>query len=166
MPEAASTPPSSTPPLPSPSADRSPSSPSSLPPAPAAADATSPGGLGTILLVEADEDVREVAAHVLGVAGYVVRVAANTAEALRLAGEKGPVHLLLADTSLPDAVGLALRLRFRYPNVQAIFLSVYPTEVVCPPRLRGAAAPVLLKPFGAADLLAVVRQALAGTAAC
>jgi two-component system cell cycle response regulator CpdR len=116
-----------------------------------------PGNTGTVLLVETDDAVRAVAARVLGEAGYVALAVANADQALRAAEEKGPVHLLVADLSVPEAAGgeLAGRLARCTSDVQVLYLSVYPSEVV------GAGAALLVKPFGAAELLQAVRQALA-----
>jgi CheY-like chemotaxis protein len=116
------------------------------------------GGTGTVLLVESDDAVRAVAARVLGEAGYAVRAAATAGEAVRLAEEKGPVHLLVADLSVPEVRGgqLARRVALRNPDLRTLYLSVYPPEVLYPP------AALLAKPFGAAQLLCAARQALAG----
>ncbi len=127
-----------------------------------------PGGTGTVLLIDGDDAVCEVAARVLSAAGYVVHAATTADEALRLAGEKGPLHLLVVDLSIPDAGGkLAQRLALRRPDVPVLYLSVYPAEVVDPPPVPGHRAAVLAKPFGSRELLWAVRQAMAGTlAAC
>jgi DNA-binding response OmpR family regulator len=96
-------------------------------------------------------------------------VAANADDALRLADEKGPLHLLVVDLPVPDASGdeLPRRLALCRPDVPVLYLSVYPAEVVDLPPVPGSRMAVLAKPFGSRELLWAVRQALAGTlAAC
>lgn len=62
----------------------------------------------TILLVEDDESVRELAHAVLAEAGYqVIAASGETAQALRHEIE-GPLHLLLTDVIMPRISGREL----------------------------------------------------------
>ena len=78
----------------------------------------------TILLVEDEAFVREVACEVLSRAGYRVLKAGNAKEAVKIFREHaGEVHLLLTDVVLPDRNGrdLATELAALGDGVKSIF---------------------------------------------
>jgi two-component system, cell cycle sensor histidine kinase and response regulator CckA len=81
----------------------------------------------TILLVENNQALREMASHLLSRLGYIVMTAANGIEALSLIEQhdKKPIDLLFADTvmSSTDGKNLSERMLVLYPNVK-IFLPV------------------------------------------
>ena len=120
------------------------------------------GGSGTVLLVEDDEDLRQLASEILKAAGYAVVEAADPLEALTVS-DRGPeaIDLLLTDMVMPAMRGpeLAARLRPTCPALKVLFMSGYTAET-------GAAAPAgepsafLQKPFTPHDLTKAVRDAL------
>ena len=60
----------------------------------------------TILLVEDDEGVRELAREVLQARGYAVMAAATPREAIEIcAREEGPIDLLITDAVMPGMSG-------------------------------------------------------------
>lgn len=133
----------------------------------AARDAGAPalaGGSETILLVEDEKSLINVASRVLSRLGYTLLVASTADAALRqLAGHQGPIHLLLTDMMLPDKDGVALarEVTARRPQTRVLFMSGYSEEAL---RLRsavGAGYRLLEKPFTLEGLAAAVRQALA-----
>jgi len=66
-------------------------------------------GAETILLVEDEEGVRELAAIVLQSYGYTLLVAHSGADALQSAERhKGPIHLLVSDVVMPNMSGRQL----------------------------------------------------------
>src|SRR5262249_38034223 len=68
-----------------------------------------PRGTETVLLVEDEEAVRELAVTVLSRLGYRVLEAAEAAAAIAVAeNHGGPVHLLITDVVLPGLSGLRL----------------------------------------------------------
>ncbi len=88
-----------------------------------ASDSTSNQVTRTILLVEDEAFVREVAYEVLSRAGYRVLTAGNATEALQAFREHaGAVQLLLTDVVLPDRNGcdLALELAALCDGVKSI----------------------------------------------
>jgi two-component system, cell cycle sensor histidine kinase and response regulator CckA len=91
--------------------------------APGAAPAD--GVFGTILVVEDDEAVRELAARVLRRAGHRVLVAASGEEALAEAERGTGFDLLVADIVMPGMSGteLAERLRRQRPDLPILFTS-------------------------------------------
>jgi len=115
-----------------------------------------------ILLVEDEDDVREITAQVLASGGYRVLQAAGPAEALHLAAEHpGPIDLLLTDVVMPERNGveLAEQVRRLRPRLIAIFMSGYAqTEVFRKGSARSAMH--IQKPFTVRSLLARIAQAL------
>jgi CheY-like chemotaxis protein len=120
------------------------------------------GGTESLLLVEDDPLVREMAARALRGGGYRVLVAASGAEALQLATLEVGLRLVVTDVVLPglDGKGLADELVRRLPGLRVLFISGYEREVVGQHGVDDAGAEFLPKPFTAAALLASVRGLL------
>lgn len=135
----------------------------SLPAGEAGAAAGLPAGTETILLVEDEKALMNVASRVLARLGYSVLLAASGEAALAQARQHdGPIHLLLTDLVLPgmDGVTLAKQLRTLRPEVRVLYMSGFSEDVL---RLRGAAEPgfvLLEKPFTLEGLASNVRAAL------
>jgi two-component system cell cycle sensor histidine kinase/response regulator CckA len=120
-------------------------------------------GSETVLLVEDDEEVRSVAAEMLGKQGYTVLVARNGAEALRLAEQHaGPIPLLVTDVVMPRIGGreLAARLRELRPDIEVLFMSGHTEHLVMSDRQSLPSDAFLQKPFRAEVLARKVRQVL------
>jgi PAS domain S-box-containing protein len=130
----------------------------------AAAQVAAPGN-GTILLVEDNEQVRDLAGTILRRQGYTVLAAENGWAALELMERyDGPVHLLLTDVVMPGMSGgeLSARLTGRFPGLRVLYMSGYTENVICH---RGVAKPgvnFIQKPFSGQYLTARVRQVLEG----
>ncbi|HEY7434644.1 MAG TPA: response regulator [Methylomirabilota bacterium] len=117
----------------------------------------------TILVVEDEGDVRELAREVLEMNGYTVLEALDVADATRLAQtHPGPIDLLVTDVVMPGASGpeLARRLRAQRPDLRVLCMSGYPESA--DRRLEGEAGwnAWLQKPFTPAGLMAKVRDCL------
>ena len=87
----------------------------------------------TILLVEDETPVREVASRMLNKAGYVVLQAAGGEEALRLCEKyPGRIDLLLTDIVLPGMNGLEVfrRVSGQRPEIKVLYMSGYTGETV------------------------------------
>ena len=116
-----------------------------------------------ILVVEDDDQVRNVVSKGLPRLGYEVLVVRNAEEALALV-EKHPgrIDLLLTDVVMPGLSGpqLADKLTARRPETRVVFMSGYP-EAQDPSlgfALNGRS--YLQKPFALADLAEKIRQSL------
>ncbi len=124
------------------------------------------GGGETILLVEDEPALRELASRILRAHGYTVLDAGNGEEALRVAGRQpGPLHLLLTDVIMPIMGGLeiAVELRNARPGLRILFMSGYTDDLfLASPDLRQGTF-FLQKPFTSKVLLASVRAALTET---
>jgi two-component system, cell cycle sensor histidine kinase and response regulator CckA len=117
------------------------------------------GGSETVLLVEDEESVRQLAREVLETGGYQVLEAPDGGQALQLAEQHaGPIALLLTDVVMPGITGpdLARRLGARRPELKVLFVSGYLERGAGGP--GPAASPFLQKPFTADVLAGKVRE--------
>ena len=123
-----------------------------------AAVPASEAGSETILLIEDDDAVREIARRVLTNNGYAVIEARYGSEALELATDDASIDLVLSDVVMPGLSGpeVVARLQARRPGLAALFMSGYAPE--SEGSLGGAE--LVRKPFTAAQLLSMVRAAL------
>jgi len=121
------------------------------------------GGSETILVVDDEEGVREVASQYLSSRGYKVLSAESGAQALELAGtQSGPIHVLVTDTVMPGMSGpaLAKKLLAARPETKVLYISGYAedTSLLEDARARGDA--FLQKPFGLDSLAEKLRAIL------
>jgi two-component system cell cycle sensor histidine kinase/response regulator CckA len=124
---------------------------------------TRPVGTETVLVVEDEQAVRNIARRILEGAGYAVLTAASGGEAL-LTCERHPseIHLVLTDVVMPQMSGKDLvdRLASIRPGVRAVFMSGYTGEVILKHGLLEAGTQFIGKPFTQAELLQKVRYVL------
>jgi PAS domain S-box-containing protein len=117
----------------------------------------------TVLVVEDEGPVREVAGRILSEGGYAVLAAPDGMEALRICREHtGPIDLLLTDVVMPGLSGpdLVEQARLLRPDVRALYVSGYPEDFLARRHDVDQATTLLGKPFTAQTLLRVVRFAL------
>ncbi|HEU4348034.1 MAG TPA: ATP-binding protein [Actinoplanes sp.] len=134
--------------------------------APAASAPASTSGHGeTLLVVEDEAALREVAGRILSGAGYRVLAADGGAQALDLAARhEGPIDLLVSDVVMPGMLGkeLAERLVESRPGTRVLYMSGYAQPVLASQGTLDPGVALLEKPFTAADLLTAVRGRLDG----
>jgi signal transduction histidine kinase/ActR/RegA family two-component response regulator len=137
-------------------------------PRPAAGIRTTPARAGeTILLVEDEEQVRNLTHAMLKRQGYRILEAATVDEALALVrGPEQRIDLLLTDIVMPRMRGteLAKAAKQLRPGLRVLYMSGYTDASVVKRGAIEPGAPFLQKPFTAAALHDKVRHAL-GTAA-
>lgn len=117
----------------------------------------------TILLVEDEAAVRNLAKRILAQKGYRVLEASDGAIALRLAaGHVGEIDLVLSDVAMPNLGGRGMveELKELSPGLRVLFMSGYPKEDVFPEKGAAGRVPYLQKPFTSETLLSEVRAAL------
>jgi PAS domain S-box-containing protein len=120
-------------------------------------------GHACILVVEDNDDVRELAERVLAASGYDVLAAPSGESALALLEDAWQVDLLFTDVIMPGGMnGLQLieRVRALRPELPALVTTGYMDDLQSRGG-RAAALDVLAKPYQQADLLERVRLALA-----
>ena len=137
--------------------------PSAAPAKPAAtADLT---GTGTILLVEDEEGLRALNARGLKSRGYTVLEAENGVDAVAVFEQHGgAVDLVVSDVVMPEMDGPTLlkELRKRNPKLKIVFVSGYAEEAFAKSLPEGQQFSFLAKPFTLKQLIAQVKETMAG----
>src|SRR5215470_12132391 len=124
---------------------------------------TTDGGGETILLVEDEPAVRELARTVLSEQGYKVIEAQNSEDAVRLAGRhRSEIHLLLTDVVMPGMSGrdLANHLTALHPYLRVLYMSGYTNNVFEENGTVEEGLSFLQKPFTPQALTQRVRETL------
>ena len=121
-------------------------------------------GAGTVLVVEDERTVRELAVRILADAGYRVLEAPSPTEAVRTAdAAPGPIDLLLTDVVMPGGVtgvDLANRLVATRPQLEVLYMSGYSEEAAVRFGVPRGEARFLAKPFLPDDLVGKVADLL------
>lgn len=123
-----------------------------------------PHGLETILLVEDDPSLREMAATLLRRLGYTVLAAANGIEALSMKQQRniGHIDLLFTDVVMPHMSGkeLADRVQALFPHTRILFTSAYTEIAIVHQGMLNQGVALLQKPYTPSALAIKVREAL------
>jgi len=122
-------------------------------------------GTETILLVEDEEQVREIALGVLRRYGYLVIPAQNAGEALIITEKyKNSIHLLLTDVVMPQMSGpeLAKRLLAGFPKMKVLCMSGYNDDSVIRHGVLESGMAFFQKPITPTSLARKVREVLDG----
>jgi len=119
-------------------------------------------GLGTILLVEDEDDVLKLVLQTLTHCGYTVLTAGTPGMALQVCTQyPEPIHLLLTDVLMPgmDGKALAERAQQLRPGLRVLYMSGYPAASLAQHGHLPAGLHVLQKPFTSSALMQNVRAA-------
>ncbi len=136
---------------------------------PAAGDGPAParpavlGGSETVLLVEDNESVRNLALSILRRQGYTVLAAENGRAALALLDRHdGQVDLLLTDVVMPEMNGRQLfeALSGSHPRIKVLYMSGYTDDVIAHRGVMDPGVAFIQKPFSLKALAAKVREVL------
>jgi two-component system, cell cycle sensor histidine kinase and response regulator CckA len=122
-----------------------------------------PGGHETILLVEDESSILNMAKMMLEKLGYRVLPAVTPSQAIDLAHEhKAEIRLLIADVVMPEMNGrdLAEEVAALNPEVACLFMSGYSGDVIAHHGMLSEEVHFIQKPFSMQDLAAKVRQVL------
>ncbi|MBE3589662.1 MAG: response regulator transcription factor [Firmicutes bacterium] len=114
-----------------------------------------------VLVIEDDQDIRELVTHHLERAGFRVRVAATAAEGWERFRERAP-DVVVLDLLLPDGHGFDLCRRFREEDkgVGIVMLTALSEEADQVAGLELGADDYVVKPFRPRELVARVRAVL------
>lgn len=123
-----------------------------------------PCGTETVLLVEDDSVVRQLAKIALAEQGYSVLEASDGEQALRVSAENGDldIALLVTDVVMPLMGGKELtdRIKSSRPNMKVLFVSGYADDAAVPRGSSNWGPAILQKPFAPSALALKVRQTL------
>ncbi len=126
--------------------------------------AAPPRGRGeTILLVEDETSLQELASRILTGNGYQVCIALTASEAPSIAGDTGqPIDLLLTDVVMPEMLGneVARQVRAVRPDLPVLYMSGYAQPILDTHGAFADQIDLLEKPFSKATLLTRVRRAI------
>jgi signal transduction histidine kinase/CheY-like chemotaxis protein len=131
--------------------------------APAEVKASPARGSETVLLVEDEEDLRELLEEVLSQQGYRVYAASGGTSALQISEFMDEdIDLMITDVVMPQMSGreLSLKLQSRRPNVRILFLSGYTDDAISHHGVLEPGSAFLQKPFATAELARKVREVL------
>lgn len=117
----------------------------------------------TVLVVEDEDLVLDVASRILTQQGYHVLAARSGAQAMALLdGHAGTIHLLLTDVVMPGATGkeVATMVTELRPEIRVLYMSGYSESVIASQGVIDQGITLLSKPFRAPDLLEHLRAVL------
>jgi len=118
-----------------------------------------PQGNETVLLVEDNPEVREVAGMLLDQLGYRVCPVQSASAAWQLLESGEAIDLVLTDIVMPgelDGLALAYRIKEEYPDIAVLLTSGYAKAA----NTLEAGFPVLHKPYQLPTLAQAIRRAL------
>jgi CheY-like chemotaxis protein len=124
-------------------------------------DAATGAAKPSVLVVEDNDDVRELAEQVLGMEGYAVQSAASGEQAMDLLRKGAAVDLLFTDVIMPGGMnGLELveQARALRPGLPVLVTTGYMDEL--PEGGCGGGLRILAKPYRQEELLARVKKGL------
>jgi len=123
-----------------------------------------PRGTETLMVVEDEPAVRQLACGLLEAHGYEVLAASNGQEGLRVAREHlgSPIRLVVTDVIMPLMNGkvMAEWLKATYPDLSILFTSGYTDDVIAHHGVLDPGVSYLPKPYTPAILLSKVRAML------
>jgi len=123
-----------------------------------------PRGTETLLVVEDEPALRNLACRVLETQGYQVLSAAHGEEALEIARDHrgSEIRLVITDVIMPLMGGreLAQSLQTLYPGVKVLFTSGYTDDAIARHGVLEPGVEFLAKPYTAAHLAHKVRELL------
>lgn len=122
-----------------------------------------PRGNETILIVEDEPQIRNLALDCLAQYGYEVLAASNGVEALQLIESlQRPIDLILTDVVMPKLSGrkLSERVSMLRPSTKVLFMSGYTNDSVVNHGILDGAAWFIQKPFALESLVKRVREVL------
>jgi two-component system cell cycle sensor histidine kinase/response regulator CckA len=128
-----------------------------------AAEGAAVRGVETVLLIEDESAVREIAKRVLRRQGYVILEAASGSEALAVSTAfAATIHLVISDAVMPGMSGAEAvrRLKEQRPALKVLMMSGYTSDETVRRGILSSTVPFVQKPFAMGDLARAVRAAL------
>lgn len=115
-----------------------------------------------LLIVEDDEQLRNMLVIMLEQQGYVVHGCGNQKEAYQLLAQEAAYQLILTDVMLPDGRGteMAVEVQKIRPRLPIILMTGYPGTHLDLARIRAAGLQLVQKPIARQDLLNMIYDVL------
>lgn len=127
------------------------------------ADDDMPKGSETILLVEDEDPIRDLACHVLEMCNYKVLEASNGMDAMKVfKNNQDSIDLVVTDVIMPEVSGSSLvqQIIDINPYIKVLYLSGYTEDVIVQQGITQKDVAFLQKPFKLNQLAQKVRQTL------
>jgi two-component system, cell cycle sensor histidine kinase and response regulator CckA len=121
------------------------------------------GGNETILLVEDEPVILDLATKILRYLGYTVLAAATPRKAIESAATGNfVIDLLITDVVMPEMNGreLAERLLSQHPGLKCLYMSGYTTDIIAEQGVLEEGLEFIHKPFACEELAAKIRELL------
>ncbi len=122
-------------------------------------------GRKTILLVEDDQEVREIAVRLLNANGYSVIQAQDGQQALDIIDQQlGKFDLIFTDVVMPNnmsGIDLAEKVIAKHINMKILLTSGYPETIADHDNLKALGIELIAKPYKKAQLIAAIERTLA-----
>lgn len=115
-----------------------------------------------VLLVDDEEDLRDIMRRMLDRRGFRTLVAADAGQALQLCRDHpDAIDLVVADLALPDMSGreFAEAAAASRPNLRVVFISGLPREIAVRSHLIAGDDTLVTRPFSAEALIAALHAA-------
>lgn len=120
-------------------------------------------GTETLVVVDDEEDILELAMSYLAGLGYEVIAASSGDQALeKIGAHAGPIDALITDAQMPGTPGLRLAqtVRAARPDIRVLYMSGYAEDSGIPERLPRGGEDFLQKPFELRELATKIRDLL------
>ena len=122
-----------------------------------------PRGDETILIVDDEEDLLQLANLYLSDLGYRTRLAADAASALKVLGEENDIDILFSDVVMPGGMNgyeLAQQATALQPGLKVLLTSGFTARTIADNGLARFSGHLLAKPYRKSDLAQRVRTVL------
>jgi PAS domain S-box-containing protein len=120
---------------------------------------------GTVLIVDDEPDLLEIAHAYLTEMGYSALRADNSASALNIVAQYEEIDLLLTDIIMPggmNGVELAEKVRKLRPDLKVIYTSGFPADAFAESRGTEINGPMLRKPYHRPEFAAMIQRTMEG----
>lgn len=121
---------------------------------------------GTILVVDDEVDLLEIAVAYLVDMGYTALRATDGARALKIVAEQKKIDLMVTDIIMPggiNGVELAQRVRQLAPEIKIVYSSGFPADALAERSGTLVDGPLLHKPYHRTEFGAIIRHAMEGS---
>jgi CheY-like chemotaxis protein len=117
----------------------------------------------TVLIVDDEEDLLEIAAAYVEEIGCTALQAVDGASALEILMEAGPIDVMITDLIMPGGINgatLAQRARELRSEIEIIYCSGFPADALAERASLLLDGPLLRKPYQRAEMHSVLRRSV------